>query len=63
MTEKKLVYESDAINLTSFRLVIGNVPSPEPESKRRQRKYQEKQANEMEVPIKRLIAHLKAEKK
>jgi hypothetical protein len=63
MTEKKLVYESDAINLTSFQLVIGNVPSPEPESKRRLGKYQEKQAHEMEVPIKRLIAHLKSEKK
>jgi hypothetical protein len=63
MTEKKHVYESNAFGLTSFRLVLGNVPSPEPESKRRIRKNAENQEPEMEVPVKRLIAHLKEEKK
>jgi hypothetical protein len=62
MAEKKRVYEADMMALPPLRLVIGDVPSPEPEKKRNAGKNAEKLNNEMETPIRKLIAHLEEKK-
>jgi hypothetical protein len=62
MAEKKRVYEADMMALPPLRLVIGDVPSPEPEKKRNAGKNAEKLNREMETPIRKLIAHLEEKK-
>jgi hypothetical protein len=63
MAEKNRIYESDFIGLPPLRLVLGDVPSPDPVTKRRLAKNQTKPQHEMEIPVRRLIAHLKEDKK
>jgi hypothetical protein len=62
MAEKKRIYESSVMALPPLRLVLGDVPSPEPDGKPRARKTTDKPGREMEAPVKKLIAHLKDEK-
>jgi hypothetical protein len=62
MAEKKRVYEAALMALPPLRLVIGDVPSPEPEKKRSAAKSAEKLDRDMEVPIRKLIAHLEEKK-
>ena len=62
MAEKKRIYESDMMALPPLRLVIGDVPSPEPEKKRNAAKNAEKLDREMEIPVRKLIAHLEEKK-
>jgi hypothetical protein len=62
MAEKKRVYDADMMALPPLRLVIGDVPSPEPEKKRNSAKNAEKLNREMEMPIRKLIAHLEEKK-
>jgi hypothetical protein len=62
MAEKKRIYESDMMALPPLRLVIGDVPSPEPEKKRNVAKNAEKLDREMEIPVRKLIAHLEEKK-
>lgn len=57
MAEKKRVYESNVMTLPSLRLVLGEVPSPDP-VQRRKPLHLQKQEYEMEMNIKKLIAHL-----
>lgn len=62
MAEKKRVYESDVLALPPLRLVLGEIPAPDPN---RRRKVQGKRQpeGEMEVTVKKLIAHLKENEK
>jgi hypothetical protein len=62
MTEKKRTYESAVMALPPLRLVIGDVPSPEPEKKRGAGKNAEKANRDLEVPVRKLIAHLEEKK-
>jgi hypothetical protein len=62
MAEKKRIYESNVMALPPLRLVLGDVPSPEPDGKRHAAKIPEKPGREMVAPVKKLIAHLKDEK-
>lgn len=62
MAEKKRIYESDVMALPPLRLVLGEVPSPDPERRSRPGEKPQKIGRELEVPVKRLIAHLKDEK-
>jgi hypothetical protein len=57
MAEKKRIYESDVMALPPLRLVLGDVPSPDPGYRRKLRNNQ-KPNQEMESTVKRLIAHL-----
>lgn len=57
MAEKKRVYESNVIALPPLRVVLGEVPSPDPVRRRKPHNGQ-KQDNDMESNIKKLIAHL-----
>jgi hypothetical protein len=62
MAEKKRVYEAQVMNLPPLRLVLGDVPVPDPAGLRKSGKEQRKLDSEMEGTVKRLIAHLKDDK-
>jgi len=57
MAEKKRVYEANVIALPPLRVVLGEVPSPDPE-RRRKPLHGQKQEMELELNIRKLIAHL-----
>jgi hypothetical protein len=61
MAEEKHVYESDVIALPPLRLVLGEVPVPDPEKQTR-RLPPQKSPREIEATVKRLIAHLEEKK-
>lgn len=63
MATKKHIYEADFIGLPPLRLVLGEVPSPDPVSRKHNGKQADKESRVMEMPVRRLIAHLKEEKK
>jgi hypothetical protein len=62
MAEKKRVYESDVMALPPLRLVLGDIPSPDPDRRTKLGQQPLKPGREMEIPVKRLIAHLKDQK-
>jgi hypothetical protein len=62
MADKKHMYESNVMSLPPLRLVLGDVPSPDPEGRRRIHNGQ-KPDREMESTVKKLIAHLKENEK
>jgi hypothetical protein len=60
MANKKRVYESDVMALPPLRMVLGEVPNPDPERKRRAgRKPRKIDDREMEGMVKKLISHLR----
>ncbi|MGD0611773.1 MAG: hypothetical protein ABSB41_09685 [Anaerolineales bacterium] len=61
MAEEKHVYESEVIALPPLRMVLGEVPAPDPERQTR-RHPQPTSPHEIEVTVKRLIAHLEEKK-
>jgi hypothetical protein len=58
MDEKKRVYESEVMALPPLRLVIGDVPNPDPDKRNRSNQLMRKANREMEGTVKRIIAHL-----
>jgi len=56
MAEKKRVYHSDVMALPPLRLVIGDVPSPDPEQRRKS--HTQKPDPLLENNVKKLIVHL-----
>jgi hypothetical protein len=63
MTEKKRVYEAQVMmNLPPLRLVLGDVPLPDPACLRNAGQNSQKVDPKMEGTVKRLIAHLEDEK-
>ena len=62
MSDKKRIYEADFMALPPLRMVLGDVPAPDPD---RRRKVQQDQVvnREMETSVKKLIAHLKEKEK
>ena len=61
MDEKKRVYEAETLALPPLRMVLGDVPSPDPVKPRFKNPYQLKN-RDMIIPVKRLIAHLEEKK-
>jgi hypothetical protein len=61
MTEKKHVYQAEVIALPPLKMVLGEIPSPDPEWRRK--RQPQKPSREMETTVKRLIAHLKEDEK
>ncbi len=55
-------YEANVMALPPLRLVLGDVPSPDPEERRKVRDYQ-KSSRDMETTVKKIIAHLKESEK
>jgi hypothetical protein len=62
MVEKKHMYESEVMSLPPLRLVLGDVPVPDPNGRRTTSQNQQNLDPRMEGTVKRLIAHLKDEK-
>ncbi len=58
MDEKKRVYDSDVMALPPLRLVIGDIPNPDPDKRNRSSQLMRKPTREIEGTVKRLIAHL-----
>jgi hypothetical protein len=58
MNNKKRVYESDVMALPPLRLVIGDVPSPDPDRRIKSNQRMRKSNPDKEVTVKRIIAHL-----
>lgn len=54
-------YESDVMALPPLRVVLGDVPSPDPERRRNSRDNQ-RSGRELETNVKKLIAHLQEER-
>jgi hypothetical protein len=58
MDEKKRVYDSEVMALPPLRLVIGDIPNPDPERRNRSNQLMRKPSHEIEGTVKRIIAHL-----
>ncbi len=56
--EQTHVYEADTIDLPSIRMVLGDVPDPEPERRRKPSRQPKPVNNEMIAIVRRIIAHL-----
>ncbi len=61
MADKKRVYEAEMMALPPLRMVLGDVPVPDPDGRRKANQKQRKLDPAMEGTVKRLIAHLKDE--
>ena len=61
MDEKKRVYDSEVMALPPLRLVIGDVPNPDPDKHNRVNQLFRKSNREIEGTVKRIIAHLEEE--
>jgi hypothetical protein len=62
MDEKKRVYNSDVMALPPLRLVIGDIPNPDPDKRNRSDQLMRKSNREIEgTTVKRIIAHLEEE--
>ena len=57
MDKKKVVYKAEVMALPPLRMVLGDVPSPDPVQQRKSNRSLFRN-HEMVVPVKRLIAHL-----
>lgn len=60
MSEKKVVYQANVIALPPLKMVLGEVPSPNPNRDGRKTGLENKQPGiEMEGIVTKLITHLK----
>ncbi len=59
MPDKKQVYDLDVMALPPLRLVLGDIPVPDPEKQFQKNSKPQIDRQEMEGTVKRLIAHLK----
>lgn len=63
MSEKKTVYQANVISLPTLKMVLGEVPSPNPNREiRSNRLDNKKNPVEMESIVNKLITHLKKNK-
>ena len=60
--KKKLVYDSEVMALPPLRLVIGDIPIPDPDRRNLSNQPLRKPGREMEISVKRIIAHLEQDK-
>jgi hypothetical protein len=58
MDEKKRVPDAEEMGLPPLRLILGNVPSPDPEKRSKSNQQAQKPTREIEGTVKRLIAYL-----
>jgi hypothetical protein len=63
MAVKKKVYEPELMGLPHLRLVMDDIPLPDPERQFRAAQKQQKLDPDVEDTIKRLIAHLRENRK
>lgn len=58
MDEKTTLYEADVMALPPLRMVLGEVPTPDPDRRQTPRRKALADGREMTVTVRRLIAHL-----
>ncbi|HEY3312698.1 MAG TPA: hypothetical protein VGK00_13740 [Anaerolineales bacterium] len=65
MNDKKHTYQSDTLALPPLRMVLGEVPEPDPDDINHQVRAFNKDKSEMEarLMVKKLIRHLKKNEK
>jgi hypothetical protein len=65
MTEKKLTYKAETLGLPPLRMVLGDVPDPDPSGKRRpfRRFGEDKTESDVRGTLTKLIGHLKSSEK
>jgi hypothetical protein len=65
MTEKKRTYQSETLALPPLKMVLGDVPDPDPSGKRRPFHSfgDDKSANDAKNTVAKLIGHLKNNEK
>ncbi len=56
--EQTHVYEADTVDVPSIRVVLGEVPDPDPERRRKPSRQQKPVNREMITIVRRIIAHL-----
>jgi hypothetical protein len=61
MAEKKYVYKAEVLALPPLKMVLSEIPAPDPDGRKGQKPHQP--SPEMEITVKRLIAHLKENEK
>jgi hypothetical protein len=61
MTDKKLTYQSETLALPPLKMVLGDVPDPDPNGKRRPfRPFgEDKTVSDVKGTLTKLIGHLK----
>ncbi len=62
MIDKKHVYEAEVMALPPLRMVLGEVPSPDPIRRGKGNTNPLKPQQDLVTPVKKLIAHLKEQK-
>ena len=61
MDDKKVIYESDAIGLPPLRMLLERGLGTEGEKNQALPSHPARPGRELEIPVRRLIAHLKGE--
>jgi hypothetical protein len=56
--EQKRIYEADTINLPAIRLVLGDVPSPDPARRRSSQPARKPYNRDLAVTIRRIINYV-----
>jgi hypothetical protein len=59
MANKKRVYQADVMALPPIKMVLGEIPNPNPERTRKPGGKTDKPNRELEAAVQRLIHHLK----
>ena len=58
MDKKKQIYNSEVMALPPLRFVLGDIPSPDPDYRKKSNQPVHKPGHEIEGTVKRIIAHL-----
>ncbi len=58
--EQMHVYEAETVALPSIRVVLGDVPNPDPAGRRRTTRTQNPRNRELADIVRRIIAHLES---
>jgi len=61
MANKKRVYQADVMALPPIKMVLGDIPNPDPERTGKPKAKAGKPNRELEHAVQRLIMHLKDE--
>jgi hypothetical protein len=58
MDKEKRIYNSEVMALPSLRLVLGDIPAPDPDRQNRSKQQTLKSGQEIKGTVKRIIARL-----
>ena len=58
MDDKKRVYDAEVMALPPLRLVIGDIPSPDPDRRNKPNQQTHRSDRPIKGTVKRIIAHL-----